>query len=330
MILITGGAGYIGSQTALKFIEHDKDIVIFDNLENGHIETINLLTKYKNPHFLQGDLRNINDIELLFNSYKIDTVIHFAAYALVEESMNNPNKYYTNNVLGSINLLETMRKHNVNKIIFSSSCATYGIPNSTPIDETHIQNPINPYGKSKLMVESILKDYDSIFGIKHIILRYFNVAGADSKLRVGEWHSPETHLIPNIIKSIINSSKTFQIFGNNYKTKDGTCIRDYVNVEDLAEAHWLAYKYLLKENTSNTFNLGTENGVSIFDILKCCNKIIGKTIPYNILPARPGDPPILYANSQKAKKVLRWHPQKTLEDSITSAYQWEITRNNYK
>lgn len=330
MILITGGAGYIGSQTALKFIENNNEIVIFDNLENGHIETIKVLTNYKNVHFMRGDIRNIEDIDKLFNTYSIDAVVHFAAFALVEESMKNPGKYYINNVLGSVNLLETMKKYHVKKIIFSSTCATYGIPIKTPIDEAHSQNPINPYGKSKLMVESILKDYDSIFGIKHIILRYFNVAGADSKLRVGEWHNPETHLIPNILKSATNSDTIFNIFGNNYNTKDGTCIRDYVNVEDLAEAHWLAYKYLLKENTSNVFNIGTEKGASIFDILECCSKITGRKIPYKILAARAGDPPELFANSQKAQKTLKWTTKKTLEDSISTAFQWELKRSIYK
>lgn len=330
MILITGAAGYIGSQTALKFIENNNEIVIFDNLENGHIETIKELTKYANVHFMRGDLRNIEDVETLFNTYTIDAVVHFAAFALVEESMKNPGKYYINNVFGSVNLLETMKKHNVKKIIFSSSCATYGIPTTTPIDETHSQQPINPYGKSKLMVESILKDYDLIFGIKHIILRYFNVAGADSKLRVGEWHTPETHLIPNILKSITDKNGIFKIFGNKYNTKDGTCIRDYVNVEDLAEAHWLAYNYLQKENTSNIFNIGTEKGASIFDILECCSRITDKEIPYQIMEARAGDPPALYANSQKAKNILKWTANKTLEDSISTAFQWELKRNIYK
>ena len=210
MLLITGGAGYIGSHTVLNLIENNYDILIFDNLENGHIETVNTLIKLGNVQFIKGDLRNINDIENLFNNYKIDGVIHFAAFALVEESVKNPSKYYINNIYGTINLLDTMIKHDVKKIVFSSTCATYGEPQYTPIDEKHIQNPINPYGYSKLVVEHIMDDYDKAYGLKSIRLRYFNVAGSDEKGRIGEWHEPETHLIPNIIKSAINDSKTFK------------------------------------------------------------------------------------------------------------------------
>ena len=201
-VLITGGAGYIGSHTVINFLEAGYEVVIFDNLETGHIETVETLQKLGSMGFVKGDLRNIEDIEKVFSEYKIDAVIHFAAFALVEESVKNPAKYYKNNVVGTLNLLDTMLKFGVKKIVFSSTCATYGEPVYTPIDEKHPQNPINPYGVSKLMVEWIMQDYDAAYGLKSIKLRYFNVAGADSLARVGEWHEPETHLIPNILKAI--------------------------------------------------------------------------------------------------------------------------------
>ena len=267
MILITGGAGYIGSHTVLNLIEKtDYKIIIFDNLENGHIETINTLLEI-NPDkiiFAKGDLRNIEDIENVFNKYSIVGVIHFAAFALVEESVQNPSKYYRNNIYGTLNLLDTMIKHNVKRIVFSSTCATYGEPTYTPIDEKHPQNPINPYGYSKLAVERIMDDYDKAYKLKSIRLRYFNVAGADEKGRIGEWHEPETHLIPNILKS--NDNKVFTIFGDDYDTRDGTCIRDYVNVLDLAEAHRLSYEYLIKENKTDVFNIGTGEGCSVKEV----------------------------------------------------------------
>lgn len=323
MILITGAAGYIGSHTALNFIKNGYDIVIFDNLENGHIETIEALKKVGNIDFVKGDLRNIEDIDKLFESYKIDAVIHFAAFALVGESVENPSKYYRNNVVGTLNLVDSMVKHNVKKIVFSSTCATYGEPQYTPIDENHPQSPINPYGNTKLCVEYILKDYDKAYGLKSIRLRYFNVAGCDEKTRIGEWHEPETHLIPNILKSTFGENKTFKIFGNDYETPDGTCIRDYVNVEDLAEAHRLAYIYLEKNNKSDVFNLGTEQGDSVKKVFDTCEKVLNKKIAVETVERRPGDPAKLYANANKAKEVLNWTPSHTLENSINTAYKWE-------
>lgn len=323
MILITGGAGYIGSHTVINFLNSGYEVVVFDNLENGHIETIDKLKEIGNIKFEYGDLRNIEDIEKVFNKYKIDAVIHFAAFALVGESVTNPGKYYRNNAFGTLNLLDTMVKHNVKKIVFSSTCATYGEPNYTPIDEKHPQNPINPYGTSKLMVEMMLKEYDIAYGLKSIKLRYFNVAGCDSQTRVGEWHEPETHLIPNILKSTFGDEKTFKIFGNDYYTPDGTCIRDYVNVEDLAEAHRLALNYLNRENKSDVFNLGTENGDSVKKVFDTCEKILEQKIPVEVVERRPGDPAKLYANAAKAKNILGWTPSRTLENSIVTAYKWE-------
>lgn len=328
MILITGAAGYIGSHAAINFLNNGYEIAIFDNLENGHIETIETLKRLGKVEFVKGDLRNIEDIESVFDKYDIDAVIHFAAFALVGESVANPSKYYRNNVYGTLNLLDTMIKHNCKKIIFSSTCATYGEPQYTPIDEKHPQSPINPYGMSKLMVEKIMEDYDTAYGLKSIRLRYFNVAGCDEQIRVGEWHEPETHLIPNILKSTFGNEKTFKIFGNDYTTPDGTCIRDYVNVEDLAEAHRLAYLYLLKENKSDIFNLGTENGNSVKNIFDICEKVLERKIPVQIVERRPGDPAKLFADAAKAKQLLHWCPQRTIEQSIKTAYEYEKLRNN--
>ena len=328
MILITGGAGYIGSHTVLNLIENtDYKIIIFDNLENGHIETVNTLLEINSERqrradariiFEKGDLRNIEDIENVFNKYSIDGVIHFAAFALVEESVQNPSKYYRNNIYGTLNLLDTMIKHNVKRIVFSSTCATYGEPTYTPIDEKHPQNPINPYGYSKLAVERIMDDYDKAHKLKSIRLRYFNVAGADEKGRIGEWHEPETHLIPNILKA--NNDKVFTIFGDDYDTRDGTCIRDYVNVLDLAEAHRLSYEYLIKENKTDVFNIGTGEGYSVKEVFEACERVLNKKIPVEVKGRRAGDPAVLYADIGKVKNVLNWKSEKSLEESIKSAY----------
>lgn len=323
MILITGGAGYIGSHTVLNFLKDDYEVLIFDSLETGHIETVEALQKAGKVIFERGDLRNIEDIERVFEKYPIEAVIHFAAFSLVGESVGEPAKYYRNNTFGTLNLLDTMVKHDVKKIIFSSTCATYGEPQYTPIDEKHPQNPINPYGASKLMVERIMADYDSAYGLKSVKLRYFNVAGCDSQGRVGEWHEPETHLIPNILKSVFGDDKTFKVFGNDYPTPDGTCIRDYVNVEDLAQAHKLAYLRLKKENRSEIFNLGTENGDSVKQVFDTCEKVLDRKIKVEIAPRREGDPAELFADASKAKNILNWHPQHTLEQSIDTAFKFE-------
>ncbi len=323
MILITGGAGYIGSHTVINLLNNNYEVVIFDNLSTGHIETVNMLKSIGDIKFEQGDLFNIKDLENLFSKYDIEAVIHFAAFSLVEESCINPQKYYINNVIGTLNLLNTMLKYNVKKIVFSSTCATYGVPKTLPIDENHPQNPINPYGNTKLTVEGILKDYDKAYELKSIILRYFNVAGCDHLTRIGEWHIPETHLIPNILKSVTEKDKVFKIFGTDYDTKDGTCIRDYVNVEDLAEAHRLAFEYLNKKNKSDIFNIGTEKGNTVKEIFDICKKITNTNIKVEETQRRAGDPPILYANAKKAKEILGWTPKKTLYDSIKTAFEWQ-------
>ena len=267
-------------------------------------------------------MKNLSDIQNVFKKHEIEAVVHFAAYSQVAESMKNPQKYFSNNVDGTVNLLKSMIENGVKRIVFSSTAATYGEPIYTPIDENHPQKPINPYGETKLKIEKIMDEYDKSFNLKSVRLRYFNVAGADNRARIGEWHEPETHLIPNILKSTFGCGKTFQMFGTDYDTIDGTCVRDYINVEDLAKAHVLALDYLEKGGETNFFNLGTNNGNSVKEVFSVCEKVTGEKIPVDIQPRREGDPAILVADNQKAKKVLGWVPEKTLEDSILSAYNW--------
>lgn len=322
MILVTGAAGYIGSHTVLSLLEKGKKIIIFDNLSTGHLETIKTLEKFGSVEFIKGDLRNKEDIDKVFKYHQITDVIHFAALSVVSESVREPEKYYENNVLGSKNLFDTMIKYKVLRIVFSSSAAVYGEPKYTPIDESHPLNPINPYGKTKLKIENTLKEYGAKYGLKSVCLRYFNAAGADNKARIGEWHNPETHLIPNVIKSCLNNVPV-KIFGNDYATPDGTCIRDYIDVNDLALAHILALEYLNNGGKSDVFNLGTGKGVSVKEILKYTSDITGKKINFEILPKRKGDPKILLANVNKAKEILGWKAEKTILDSILSAYNRE-------
>lgn len=328
MILVTGGAGYIGSHCVMALLENNNDVVIFDNLSTGHIETVQTLQKYGNVEFQQGDLTNFDDINSVFKNFNIEKVVHFAAFSQVGESVVNPQKYYINNVCGTINLLRAMLENNVKKIVFSSTAATYGEPVYIPIDEKHPQNPINPYGQSKLMIEKIMDDYNKAYGLKSVRLRYFNVAGADLKSRIGEWHDPETHLIPNILKSTFNNGKTFQMFGDDYDTKDGTCVRDYINVEDLAQAHLLALKYLDEGGETNFFNLGTNDGNTVKEVFAACEKVTQKDIPVEMKPRRAGDPASLVADNNKAKENLNWNPKHTLEESIRSAYTWEEKLQN--
>ncbi len=331
-VLVTGGAGYIGSHCVIALLDAGYDVVIFDNFSTGHKETADNLSKIQSKGKLlgtvEGDLLNMSDLESLFNSYKIDAVIHFAAFSQVAESMRDPGKYYRNNVCGTLNLLDSMRGHGVGMIVFSSTAATYGEPEYTPIDEGHPQIPINPYGQSKLMIERIMDDYDKAYGLRSVRLRYFNVAGADSQCRVGEWHDPETHLIPNILKSTTDPGKSFSMFGTDYPTRDGTCIRDYVNVEDLADAHIKALEYLEKGGRTDFFNLGTNSGSSVREVFDSCEKVLGTNIPLSVEGRRPGDPAILVADNKKAKEILGWEPKRDLVKSIETAYEWEKKRQN--
>ena len=305
-ILVTGGAGYIGSHCVLALLENGYEVVIFDNLSTGHIETVEKLKKYGHVDFVKGDLQNLSDIKSLFNLYKTDAVIHFAAFSQVGESVKNPQKYYMNNVCGTLNLLSAMLEAGVKKIVFSSTAATYGEPEYIPIDEKHPQNPINPYGQTKLMIEKIMDDYDKAYGLKSVRLS-------------------ETHLIPNILKSTFSGGQTFKMFGTDYDTKDGTCVRDYINVEDLAQAHLLALDYLNKGGETNYFNLGTNDGNTVKEVFSACEKVTGQNIPVDICPRREGDPASLVADNTKAKSVLGWKAQNSLEYSIEKAYVWEKT-----
>ncbi len=323
MILVTGGAGYIGSHCVLALLKQGYEVVIYDNLSTGHLETVNILKKYGNVIFYQGDLLNSSYLDTLFKQVDIDAVIHFAAFSQVGESVKDPSKYYRNNVVGTLNLLDTMLNNNVKNIVFSSTAATYGEPKYIPIDENHPQEPINPYGQTKLMIEKIMDDYDKAYGLKSVRLRYFNVAGADELARIGEWHEPETHLIPNILKSTFGNTKTFEMYGTDYDTKDGTCVRDYINVEDLAQAHVLALEYLKNGGKTNFFNLGTQEGNTVKEVFELCEKVTEQKIPVAIMGRREGDPAKLVADNSKAKETLNWEPQKSLKDSIKSAYEWE-------
>ena len=307
----------------MALLKQNYDVVVFDSLDTGHIETIETLSKFGNLTFIKGNLQNLEDIENVFKTHKIDAVIHFAAFSQVGESVKNPQKYYYNNVFGTLNLLNAMLNHNVKKIVFSSTAATYGEPEYVPIDEKHPQMPINPYGNSKLMVERIMDDYDKAYGLKSVRLRYFNVAGADKDCNIGEFHEPETHLIPNILKSTFSGGKTFEMYGQDYDTKDGTCVRDYINIEDLISAHLLALKYLNEGGNTNFFNLGTNDGNSVKEVFGECEKVTGKDIPVKQMPRRAGDPATLVADNTKAKQILNWIPQNNLHKSIQTAYQWE-------
>lgn len=324
MILVTGGAGYIGSHCVLALLKEGFAVHIFDNFSTGHKETVETLKKYGTLTYSEGDLQNKTDIKKVFENNKIDAVVHFAAFSQVGESVKNPQKYYQNNVCGTLNLLEAMLENDVKKIVFSSTAATYGEPVYTPIDENHPQLPINPYGQTKLMIERIMDDYDKAYGLKSVRLRYFNVAGADSEGRVGEWHNPETHLVPNILKSSFGDGKTFEMYGDDYDTKDGTCVRDYINVEDLAQAHILALKYLNNGGETNFFNLGTQEGTTVKEVFDVCEQVIGKSIPVKKMPRREGDPAILVADNTKAKNELGWEPKNSFEHSVKTAYEWEI------
>jgi UDP-glucose 4-epimerase len=315
-ILVVGGAGYIGSHMCKLLVKRGYDVIIFDNLSTGFRE----LAKY--GKLIVGDLKNKNEIEQVFLTYDIFAVMHFSAFAYVGESVVNPQKYYQNNVVNTINLLEIMMKYNVKKFIFSSTCATFGKAKYTPIDEKHPQEPINPYGQSKLMVEKILSDYDKAYGLKSVILRYFNAGGADRDLEIGEMHDPEPHLIPILLDVAIKKREFIEIYGDDYDTKDGTCIRDFIHVEDLSKAHISALEFLINKEKSENFNLGNGEGYSIFDIINAVENITKEKIPYKIKARREGDPDILVADASKAKKILKWEPELKIDSIIESAYKW--------
>lgn len=317
MILIVGGAGYIGSHVNKELNRQGYETIVFDNLSFGHQDFI------KWGIFEQGDLGNINDIRTVFKKYHIEAVMHFAAFTYVGESVEDPQKYYLNNLRNTLNLLQVMLEEKVKYFVFSSTCATYGTPQEVPITENHPQKPINPYGKGKFMVEQILKDYCPAYGLNYVSLRYFNAAGADPEAEIGEQHNPETHLIPLTLDAAIGKRENIQIFGSDYPTPDGTCIRDYIHVMDLADAHIKALQYLQKGNDSDVFNLGNGQGFSVKEVIETSQKITGKQILIKEAERRPGDPPILVGSSIKAQKILGWHPKfPDLESIIETAWKW--------
>lgn len=317
MILIVGGAGYIGSHINKSLNEKGYDTLIFDSLIYGHKELVKWGT------FVLGDLEDINHLRLIFKKYHIDAVMHFSAFASVGESVQDPQKYYINNVKNTLNLLQVMVEFKVKYFIFSSSAATYGMPEENPITETHPQKPINPYGQTKLMVEEILKDYDKAYDFKYISLRYFNAAGADPDTETGEWHNPETHLIPLVLDAAIGRRKNIKIFGTDYDTPDGTCIRDYIHVTDLADAHILALEHIMNGGESTAFNLGNGNGFSVKQVIETARKVTGINIKAEESIRRAGDPDVLVAGSEKAKKILKWKPKyDDLSIIIDSAWKW--------
>jgi len=320
-ILVTGGAGYIGSHTVKALESEGFRVVIYDNLTTGHREFA------KNRLFIQGDVGDKALISKTLEEYGVDMVIHFAANAYVGESVINPMKYYTNNIVKGVSFLNALVESGVKKIVFSSSCATYGIPDKVPISEDTIQSPINPYGHTKLMFEQILHDYDNAYGLKSISLRYFNAAGADEDGDVGEWHNPETHVIPLLLQTAAGIRNHFAIFGTDFQTPDGTCIRDYIHVTDLANAHVSAVKHLLQTNKSDVFNLGTGCGVSVRELIETAKKVTGKEIHVIESERRPGDPAVLVADSRKAKEILHWEAKhSSIENIIRTAWNWEIKR----
>jgi len=321
-ILVTGGAGYIGSHVVKLLGEKGYEILIIDNLSKGHREAV-LYGK-----LVVADLRDKEVIKSILREFKPDAVIHFAAFIEVAESVKNPIKYYKNNTVNTLNLLEAMIEAKVDKFIFSSTAAVYGNPEVIPIPEEHPLKPINPYGCSKAFVEEILKDFEKAYGLKYVSLRYFNAAGADPEGRIGESHEPETHLIPLVLKAAKGERESIKIFGTDYPTPDGTCIRDFIHVEDLAEAHLLSFLYLMDDGNSCVFNCGYGHGYSVKEVIEVAKKVTGIDFKVEETERRPGDPAVLVADSAKLKKNLGWKPRfDDLEYIIQTAWNWEIKKN---
>lgn len=317
-ILVLGGAGYIGSHTVYELVDAGEEVIIIDNLETGHIQAVHPQAK-----FYQGDIRDRNFLDDVFSKESIDAVIHFAANSLVGESMTNPLKYYDNNLCGTKVLLEAMVAHGMDKIVFSSTAATYGEPESIPILETDKTEPTNPYGETKLSMEKMMKWTGRAHGLRYVALRYFNACGAHVSGEIGEAHNPETHLIPLILQVPNGQREAINVFGDDYETKDGTCVRDYIHVTDLAQAHILAVKYLMNGGESNTFNLGNGVGFTVNEVIETARKVTGHPIPAVVSPRRAGDPSTLIASSAKAREVLGWNPEHDrLEEIIESAWKW--------
>jgi len=316
-ILICGGAGYIGSHMTKWLSERGGDFVVLDNLSTGHREAVG---PYR---LIEADLLNEESLEAAFAGERFEAIMHFCAKSLVAESAQKPLEYYENNVVGTLNLLRAMKRHDVNRIVFSSTAAVFGEPMYERIDEAHPKAPINPYGASKLMVERILSDAAAAYDLQSVALRYFNAAGASADATIGEAHSPETHLIPNAIRAVLGDGPQLRIFGDDWPTRDGTCVRDYVHVDDLAKAHWQALRYLDDHSGAHAFNLGNGLGFSVREVSKAVEKVSGRRMPTEVAPRRNGDPAILVAASEAARRELGWQPDYTsLEDIIETAWRW--------
>jgi UDP-glucose 4-epimerase len=322
-VLVTGGAGYIGSHTVAALLDRNEEVVIIDNLQQGYRKSVLGGTLY------EGDIRDTEFLTKVFKENKMDAVIHFAANSLVGESMQNPGKYYHNNVYGTLNLLESMKAYNVNRIVFSSTAATYGEPEQIPIQEADRTLPTNAYGETKLAMEKMMKWFDTAHGIKYVALRYFNAAGAHQSGKIGEDHNPETHLIPIILQTALGQRTHISVFGDDYPTDDGTCIRDYIHVMDLADAHIAALDRLRSGGDSTVYNLGSGNGFSVKEVIETARKITGKEIPAKLENRRAGDPAVLVASSQKIKMELGWEPKREkLETIIQDAWNWHQAHPN--
>lgn len=320
-VLVVGGAGYIGSHAVRALLKDGEDVVILDNLQTGHVESIP-----QDVRFYEGDLRDRAFVKDVFGKERITDVLHFAANSLVGESMTDPLAYYDNNVFGTQVLLETMRDAGVKRIVFSSTAATYGDQTVMPIDETALTNPTNTYGATKLAMESMIRWCDQAHGIRSVALRYFNVAGAIATGEIGEDHDPETHLIPIVLQVANGQRDAITVFGDDYATEDGTCIRDYIHVQDLVDAHLLALRYLREDGASDVFNLGTANGLSVLEIVEAARRVTGHDIPVRLGERRAGDPAKLIASSDKARRVLDWTPTRSnVETILTDAWNWHAS-----
>lgn len=324
-VLVTGGAGYIGSHAVLALKQAGYNVVVFDNLSYGHRELVDSILKVE---LIEGDTSDRALLDQVFRDRQIDAVMHFAAFTYVGESVSDPGKYYNNNVMGTLSLIEAAVAANIDKFIFSSTCATYGIPNQVPIPEDHPQNPINPYGTSKLMVEQILNDFDVSHNLRSVCFRYFNAAGADPEGRLGEDHNPETHLIPLVLYAAMGKRDAISIFGTDYDTPDGTCVRDYIHVSDLADAHVLGLDYLLKGGESTQFNLGNGNGFSVKEVIETAKQITGREFNVKLADRRPGDTPTLVGTAERAINILGWQPKYAdINSIIAHAWQWHQKRH---
>lgn len=322
-VLVTGGAGYIGSHTVAALYERGEEIVVLDNLQQGHKEAL------LGGKLYVGDLRDAAILDQVFSENKIDAVIHFAANSLVGESMKLPAKYYHNNVYGTLCLLEKMNEYDVKNIVFSSTAATYGEPDKVPIDEYDRTEPTNAYGETKLAMEKMMKWFDVAHGIKYISLRYFNAAGAHAGGKIGEAHDPETHLIPIVLEAALGKRSHISVFGDDYATEDGTCIRDYIHVSDLADAHLLAVDRLRGGADSSIYNLGSSKGFSVKEVIDIARKVTQRDIPVVMEPRRAGDPAVLVASSKRAREELGWSPDRShLEEIIASAWSWHVNHPN--